>query len=137
MSKFTRHQLREFLVQLLYEASANPEKTADEILSVATEEREVPESTFIKDIFSGILANINELDAEIESCSNRWKIDRIYQVDKAILRLALYEMKSTETPVKVIINEAVELTKTFDPDSKQFVNGVLNKLAENRGLVQK
>ena len=68
-----------------------------------------------------------EADNIISGLSHDWSIDRIAEVDKSILRLAIYELRSTEeTPASVVINEAVELAKKFSgEESSRFINGIL------------
>ena len=77
-----------------------------------------------------ILLHIPELDEQINAVSEGWKTKRMGRVDLAIIRLALYEMKYDESvPVKVAINEAVELAKKYGgSDSPSFINGILAKL---------
>lgn len=73
-----------------------------------------------------------ELDAELEGAARGWRVERMPAVDRNILRLALYELRHTDTPVAVVISEAVELAKTYSTArSGSFVNGVLGKLAES------
>jgi len=78
-----------------------------------------------------ILAHLDELDREIEANSEGWTCRRMGRVELTLLRLALYEMKyDAQVPVKVAINEAVELAKRYGgEDSPAFVNAVLGKLA--------
>lgn len=72
----------------------------------------------------------SELDSEIASAATGWRLERMPAVDRAVLRLALYELRHTETPVGVVISEAVELAKQYSTSrSGAFVNGVLAKLA--------
>lgn len=77
-----------------------------------------------------IMKALPQLDKEIEEKATGWKLQRMNRVDLAIIRLALYEMKmDDDVPVKVAINEAVELAKVYGgDDSPSFVNGVLSKL---------
>ena len=72
----------------------------------------------------------NNLDAELREASTGWRVERMPAVDRAILRLALYELRHTDTPVAVVISEAVELAKEYSTQrSGAFVNGVLAALA--------
>ncbi len=76
------------------------------------------------------------IDDTIRSVSKNWRLERMSRVDRNILRLATYELRaSTEVPVKVVINEAVELAKQFGAEeAPAFVNGVLDRIAtETRG----
>lgn len=81
----------------------------------------------------GVEAHLAELDKAIEDHSQHWKIERIANVELSILRLSLYEMLHTDIPVKVAINEAIELSKTFgDEKSRGFVNGILDGVAKSQ-----
>ncbi len=81
--------------------------------------------------FHAVVDHIEEIDAILTETSSGWKLNRMGKVDLTILRLAVYEMRfDDDVPVKVAINEAVELAKNFGGDeSPSFVNGVLAKLA--------
>jgi transcription antitermination factor NusB len=70
-----------------------------------------------------------EIDAQIVQAAPEWPLDQINQVDLAILRISLFEAKRKKTPVKVVIDEAVEIAKDYGGDtSPKFVNGVLGKI---------
>lgn len=83
-------------------------------------------------LVAGVTARMDELDAVLEEASERWRVDRMPVVDRAILRLGLYELRyEHNTPVGVVVNEAVRLAKTYSTErSGAFVNGVLATLAE-------
>ena len=71
-----------------------------------------------------------ELDGHIQRAAERWRLERLSVIDRNVLRLAVYELLETETPVKVVINEAIELGKKYGSESSgAFVNGVLDKVA--------
>ena len=80
-----------------------------------------------------IVKELPAIDARITTCAPEWPIDKIAKIDLAILRLAIYEMTQTkEAPVKVIIDEAIELGKAYgNPNSAKFVNGVLGTIAQS------
>ena len=82
--------------------------------------------------YSLVREMLPEIDKMLNDASSGWKTSRMSKVDLAILRLGVYELKYDEDiPVKVAINEAVELAKMFGgEESSQFINGVLGKLAE-------
>ena len=88
-------------------------------------------AAYIATKFEGICEKITEIDEAINQVAKGWKTGRMGKAELAILRLAVYEMKYDEdVPVKVAINEAVELAKKFGGDeSPAFVNGILAKLA--------
>ena len=79
----------------------------------------------------GVLEQRSDLDSAIDRASSGWRVERMPVVDRAVLRLALYELRNRpSTPTAVVINEAVELAKTYSTErSGRFVNGVLSKLA--------
>jgi N utilization substance protein B len=89
-------------------------------------------------LVTGVLAHRDELDAEIDAASEHWRVARMPVVDRAILRLGLYELRHEPgTPVAVVIAEAVRLAKTFSTErSGAFVNGVLAALAAKTGHFQ-
>jgi len=73
----------------------------------------------------------DEADQIIKEYSIDWDLDRINPVDKSLLRLAIYEIKHTETPVNVILNEAIEISKQFSTDeSPKFLNGILGNFVK-------
>jgi N utilization substance protein B len=88
---------------------------------------------FCLELVAGVLGRLAEIDALITEHSRRWKIKRIGKIELAILRLALYEIVfRADIPLKVSINEAVELAKRFgDEHSKAFVNGILDAAARS------
>ena len=78
----------------------------------------------------GVAENRRAVDDTIERISTNWRLDRMAKVDRNVLRLAVYELLRTDVPVKVVINEAIELGKKFGSESSgAFVNGVLDRVA--------
>ena len=92
------------------------------------EDRDIDaENAYIKRVYFGIMSRMDELDALIGKHARGWKTNRLSRVSRAVLRLATYEMAFDGTPAPIVINEAVELSKTFDEEkAKGFINGVLN-----------
>ena len=86
---------------------------------------------FIRELVSGVIRNKEEIDRHIQSLAPAWPLEQIPVVDRNILRLAIFEiLLDNKVPVKVAINEAVELAKTFGSDnSSRFVNGVLGSVS--------
>lgn len=120
---------------LLFEASIKSDETAEEIFLKATDCRGLECDDYVKKVFFGCNENKNVLDELIGKCLVGWKKERISYVSQAVLKLAAYELMFMEDiPVKVSINEAIELSKKYDDDkSYVFVNGVLNAVAEELG----
>jgi len=85
---------------------------------------------FAVDIFKGVCARQEEIDALIAKHAQNWELERMAAVDRNIIRLAAYEIIAMpKTPISVIIDEAVEISKKFSTrDSSKFVNGILDKL---------
>ena len=80
---------------------------------------------------SGIFENFSEINEKISQYSKNWSIDRLGIIDRSILRLSTYELKYTDTPRKVIINEAVNLGKKYGTnESSGFINAILDKISK-------
>lgn len=87
------------------------------------------ESEFMDSLVAGVQQSAQSLDETIEKYAANWRIDRIERVTLAILRLAIYELSHEEVPASVVINEALELTRTYaSPESVAFVNGILGSV---------
>ena len=120
-------------IQYLYQWESNrPEVLADDICQFFENQdaEERPYYAFAEELANGAITNIETIDAEIVARAKNWKFERIAKVDLAILRLAIYELLyRKDIPPIVSINEAIDLTKVFsNPDSKRFVNGILDQL---------
>ena len=91
---------------------------------------------FAVKLFYGVCGKKDEIDALIEQNAQNWEIERMAAVDRNIIRLAAYEIIAMpETPINVIIDEAVEISKKYSTkDSGKFVNGILDKLGRVRAL---
>ena len=82
---------------------------------------------FANQLFEGAAHDATALDELISKHAVNWRLDRLAAIDRAILRLAMHEMRATDTPVKVVINEAVDLAKKYSSDDAGgFVNGILD-----------
>jgi transcription antitermination protein NusB len=97
-------------------------------------ETTVDDKAFIERLVHGVSAKAAELDIILQPVAPEWPIAQIARMDRTILRLGLYELlHETDTPPKVVINEAVELAKAFGSEnSSKFINGVLGTLLRNR-----
>lgn len=133
----TRRESREAVFTLLYESEYNKEKTADELIADACENRGLKADQYVIDTLRGAMEHKAESDALTEEYADNWKTARMPKVSLAIFRLAVYEMTMTDVPPKAVINEAVELAKKYDDTpSPAFINGVLNKIATDKGLLE-
>jgi N utilization substance protein B len=117
----TRVEPRVSAFQALYAADA-----------VDTEAPETSElGSRARDLTEGTLEHLADLDREIAGAARGWRLERMPAVDRTILRLALYELRHTDTPVGVVISEAVEIAKVHSTArSGGFVNGILGELAK-------
>ena len=129
-----RSKVREHIFKMLFSIGFDA-ADADEQIELyleQVEEASEEERGYMRKKVKDIAAHEEEIDAMINEHTTGWKTGRMNKVDLSVLRLAVYEMKwDDEVPVKVAINEAVELAKKFGgDDSPAFVNGVLAKLAD-------
>ena len=130
----TRRQLRENVFKMLFRVEFHDDKELPEQLILFEDELEPiseDEKIYMTNKYKDIYAHIEELDAAINEVSKGWKTIRMGKVDLTLIRLAVYEIRfEEEIPVKVPINEAVELAKKYGTDdSPAFVNGILAKFA--------
>lgn len=130
-----RREMREHIFKLLFLSEFNPsEEMPDQIRMYfeSLEELAPISEAYMQNKYEKILEHLDEIDGTLNLASSGWKVSRMSKVDVNILRLAVYEMKYDEdVPVKVAINEAVELAKKFGgDDSSSFVNGILGKIAK-------
>ncbi len=131
----SRTRARSIALQVLYEIDMVNHPPAD-VLRQRLEEAPVSEdlADFARQIVFGVLPLTHELDHIIAKYAPEWPLDQIAAIDRNILRVSCWEFAvRRETPVKVAINEAVELAKMFGSDSApRFINGVLGSLAEHQ-----
>jgi len=134
-----RTRARSLALQVLYEVDIAHHLPGDVFKSRLEESTLSQELTeFARQIIFGVLPLNNNLDQLIAKYAPEWPFDQIATIDRNILRIALWEFAvSHETPIKVAINEAVELAKLFGSDSApRFVNGVLGALADHQHEIQ-
>lgn len=127
-----RRQARIVALQTLYEVDCvghDPATVAERLMETVTLGEE--NAAFTSRLISGVLENRDTLDVEIQRQAPAWPLAQMALIDRNILRLALFEiMLDNSVPVKVSINEAVDLAKSFGGDkSYRFVNGVLGAVS--------
>ena len=133
-----RTESRGLALQVLYEydISGHP---AGEILMNRLQEDPADEGmvSFAREIIAGVIPISQKLDDLIAANAPEWPLDQISSIDKNIIRIALWEFAVSKiTPIKVAINEAVELAKAYGSDSSpRFVNGVLGTLSSDVGKI--
>ncbi len=130
--KRERRRARSLALQILYEVDCVGHPVEEVLADRLERSSDLGEgtATFLRQMVLGAIENAGELDAMIASCAPDWPVDELAILDRNILRIALWEIKIfTQTPLKVAINEAVELAKRFSSDNaSRFINGVLGTL---------
>ncbi|MBU3805263.1 MAG: transcription antitermination factor NusB [Candidatus Cellulosilyticum pullistercoris] len=132
----TRRNARELVMQMIYEGNFHDETERERIIYDKIREMDAEEKKrnkamieFIESLYFGIFEHLQEIDELIEKSATNWSFARIAKVDLSILRLAIYELKYTDVPQKVAVNEAIEIAKTFSTEkSPRFINGVLGSV---------
>ena len=139
-----RTKAREFALQLLYQREFGDGQNGDtreqdfwrEVDTQGMQKKDLDEiKSYANALVQSVLEHKDEIDRKIESSAEHWRMARMALVDRNILRLGVCEILfNKEIPLKVAINEAIELAKLFgDADSSKFVNGILDKIAKDSG----
>jgi transcription antitermination protein NusB len=129
----SRHRAREAALQMLYQwevGRVSMFEVRQTFWDQAHTEHALPDDlrAFATSLADGVAAQVEQIDPTIATAAEHWRIERMNVMDRLILRLATYEFLYTpDTPGKVIINEALELARTFSGDeSVRFINGILD-----------
>jgi transcription antitermination protein NusB len=124
----TRRKSRILALQALYEIDSVG-REPETVIERGRKEAEITKENndFLRELVTGTVKNKEEIDKQIRELAPTWPIDQLAMVDRNILRLAIFEiLYDNKVPVKVAVNEAVELAKTFGSEhSAKFINGVL------------
>jgi len=128
----SRRWARALALQALYEIDSVGHDS-EGVLSQLLSQRRLSEenNAFVRELVSGVLQDKERIDQYIRNFAPAWPVEQIPIIDRNVLRLAIYEiLLDNKVPVKVAINEAVELAKTFGGNSSsKFINGVLSSVA--------
>ena len=123
-----RRKSREYALQMLFQwemGKQDPSRIENGFWANARAQKSTRE--FANQLFENAAARAGELDPIISTHAQNWRIERISAIDRAILRLAIAELRTTGTPPKVVLNEAVELAKKFSSEeAASFINGILD-----------
>ena len=134
--KLSRHEQRIAVFKLIFEHSFRQDESAADIFLADCEERGYSDYPFIRDTFTEAEKMTPESDEIIKTYAVGWSLDRLSNTAKALLKLSIYELLHTDTPPKVVINEAVEISKEYaTEDEASFINGILNKVARDKGFI--
>jgi N utilization substance protein B len=128
-----RHRAREAALQLMYQweigrvAEMDLSEAADSFWGVHP--APVRRRVFATELAKGAAAHLSTIDPLIEAHSDNWRLSRMAVIDRIIMRLAIYELMHTDTPPPVVIDEALELAKTFSGEQAVgFINGLLDSV---------
>lgn len=125
----TRSELREKIMTILYQIDLYKRNNIEFDVDSTIKENVEIDNEFVKDIVYGVVTHMDTIDELANKYLSNWTIDRLDSEGKAILRMSIYELKYTDTPDLVVINEAIELAKRYSDDSvRKMINAVLDKI---------
>lgn len=129
--KLTRTEAREKIMIILYQIDFYiKDNISFDVNDVIKENLEM-DNKYVDDVVNGVLEHLEDIDNAITKYLGNWDLDRLGKTDKAILRLATYEMIYYDTPKVVAINEAIELAKKYSDDKiVKLINAVLDKIRD-------
>lgn len=130
----TRTQAREAVVSLLYAYDSGNETISNHACEILDEKKiKNKQQEFALSLYNGVLEKLTSIDEQINKHLKEWDIQRIGGIERAILRLGVYELCFTPTDAPIIINEAIELAKLYGSDNApRFINGVLDALTKEK-----
>lgn len=133
-----RHQARQIALQALYELDCTTH-SIPEVLMQRLQRVTLPDDVrpFVYQLVNGVVIHRQKLDDLIQEFAPEWPVDQMAIIDRNILRMSIYEIAvSKSAPLRVVINEAVELAKDYGADTApRFVNGVLGSLAAKEDAI--
>ena len=126
----SRTKARETAMTILYQVNLYNKNEINYNLEEITDNIE---DEFTKELVTNVITKKDEIDIIANKYLNNWKINRLGLTDAAIMRIAIYELLYTQTPPKVVINEAIELSKKYSDDKVvKMINGALDKIYHNK-----
>ena len=140
----TRRQAREWAIQMLTAADLNPPEDIPAFIAAFWEELGTLDESegravvtgklkeFAEERAVGVLNSLQDIDAVLVPLLENWDLYRLGTIERCVLRMGVWEMKNTDVPKPVVINEAVDLANWFSsPKSRPLVNGILDQLAKS------
>lgn len=129
-----RSRARQIAFQVLYQDDLNPRNNpavGDELIQTRLRADDLV--AFARELVAGVRRHRDEVDAILEQTASNWSLKRMAATDRNLLRLGAYELLHSDTPPRVVVDEAVELAKRFgSAQSAQFVNGILDKVMHQK-----
>lgn len=124
-----RSRLREKIMTIIYQISLYKSSGLEYNIDNVIKENSPVDNEFVKEMVYGVITYFDDLGLVANTYLSNWSIDRLDNTGAAILRMAIYEIKYTDTPPVVVINEAIELAKKYSDDSvRKMINAVLDKV---------
>jgi N utilization substance protein B len=128
-----RSRAREVALQLLFEGELNPAAAADRSRFLKGRLRSAALVAFAESLIAGVRGHREAIDAVLEARSQNWRVARMAATDRAVLRMAVFELEHTDTPGPVVVDEAIELARRYGNEhSPRFVAGILGGLLADR-----
>lgn len=129
-----RRLARETVLQALYLADTSSVGADDAFVIAGGRDLDEATAQFTRRLLDGALEHREAIDRDIQATAENWAVARMASVDRSLLRMAAFELiHCPDTPVSVIIDEAVEIAKKYSSeDSSKFINGILGKLKDRR-----
>ena len=130
----SRRRAREIALQSLYQIEVNPAVGVPQLEAFLVGRlRAAPLVDFARKLVEGVLAERPLLDAQLDARSENWRVSRMAATDRAVLRIAAYELLHTDVPGPVAVNEAIELARRYGTAaSPRFVAGILGRIIADR-----
>jgi N utilization substance protein B len=128
-----RAKAREYAMQMLFQSEMSPQDPK-KLETKFWKSAKAADTTreFANALFEGAAKEVAFADEQVRKHAVDWKLERIAAIDRAILRLGIYELRSGETPARIVINESVELAKKFSSeDASAFVNALLDTVRKS------
>ncbi len=125
---------REAVIQTLYAKEQGNDKAQEQFEELLKDKKiKNQKAEFAKNLLNGVIKHLNEIDSIIKEHLIDWDFDRLDKIDKQILRVGIYEIKYTDTPFQIVINEALKMAKNFSEDkATSFINGILDRVAKEK-----
>jgi N utilization substance protein B len=134
MSESTTSEARELALKFVYQCDTEKlyyfsDSHFSSFISFQSPSEEAKK--IAKKICEGVFGDLDQIDEVLNENSTKWTVDRMPVTDRAVLRTAVYELRSMKTPTNVVLNEAIELAKKFGTEnSGKFVNGLLDSISQ-------
>ena len=134
----TRRRAREISLQVLYQFDLNPSAASiDYKPFLYARLKDSASVVFSKALIDGVSGHLEQIDEFLNQRSEHWRVSRMASTDRAVLRLAVFELACSDTPGPVVVDEGIELARRYgSANSAPFVSGILGRCLDDRELLQ-